>query len=508
MVRPGNGRNEQCILALDMGTSFLHCLATDSLGRPIAEASAPVHYYKPDGCPSLAREFDPHRVLDAFGGLIERTLNGAGLKANDVSAIAVTSQRQGLVFLDADGKEIYCGPNLDLRAIFEGALIDEELGCEIYATTGHYPSMLMAPARLAWFRNHQAVIYNKIRTVVTIASWLAYRLTGHFVSEESLEGEAGLLDITNRARCTALMDKLDISGALLPGLSSAGTPAGVLQHDMADQWSLNDGIPVYVAGPDTQCGLLGMGAIDEGEVGAVMGWSGALQTISSRPYLDEDSRTWVGCYPLDGMWVAETNLGETGNTYRWLKETLLGADASFEEADQLALHAEAGSEGVVALLGPAPVSSVQAGLKMGGLLFPTPFIFQETSRGQLLRAALENIAYSVKANLATLTKVTDSNFSLLYLGGGMASSRALSTILADVLSIPVKRTTTPQVSARGAAIVAGAALSQFGTLKEATRSATQDCEEIKPGSASDIAQYEECYQQWLNLYQRLDFVQD
>ena len=508
MVKPGNGRSEQYILALDMGTSFLHCLAADVLGRPAAEASLPVLFYKPEGCPSLAREFNPHQVLEDLGKLISKTLKMAGLRASDIIAIAITSQRQGVVFLDNEGKEIYCGPNIDLRAVFEGARIDEELGSEIYDTTGHCPSMLMTPARLSWFRNNRALIYNKTHTVVSIASWLAYRLSGHLVSEECLEGEAGLLDITSRARCTALFKKLDISPDLFPGLYCAGAPAGILLQTMAERWGLDDGIPIYVAGPDTQCGLLGMGRIEVGQVAAVMGWSGALQVVSSRPCLDESAGNWVGCYPLNGMWVGEINLGDTGNAYRWLKDILLGTDAPFDEADQLALHARAASEGVTAFLGPAPVSSIRAGLKMGGLLFPTPFIFQETDRGQLLRAALENIAYSVKANLATLTKVTDVDSSELYLGGGMASSRSLAKTLADVLGIPVRRITTTQVSARGAAILAGTAPSNFQNLREAAQAAIQDCEEVEPGSTSDMAQYEECYQQWLSLYERLDWVKD
>jgi autoinducer 2 (AI-2) kinase len=501
-----------------MGTGSLHCLVTDhtgsSGGSPIASGNAPVSYFRPEGCSSLAREFDPDAVLNTLGRVVQQTLKEGGIRAGDISAIGITSQRQGVVFLDREGREIYCGPNIDLRAIFEGAAMDEELGREIYDVTGHFPSLLLAPARLRWFRENRPLIYNETCTVLTIGGWLMYRLTGSLVSEPMLEGEAGLLDISKRKRCPALMDKLGVPLSVLPPLSPGGVPAGALKGDVGSQWGLKEGTPVVLAGPDTQCGLLGMGLVREGQVGAVMGWSGALQMLTSRPRHDEEMRTWAGCYlclqqaGLEHLWVAEGSLGDAGNAYRWLKDTLLGSNAAFEEAEQLAWQASAAPDGVVAFLGPGPVSALKAGLRLGGLLFPTPLSFQEADRGQLLRAALENVAYSVKANLATLSEVTGLDAQALYLGGGMSSSRTLATALANALGFPVRRSTTPQVSARGAALATAAFTDPSLTLAEVAGASADDYEEILPGTASEIVQHQEYYQQWSHLYKRLAWAWD
>ena len=494
------------LLALDMGTSALHCLLADPLGSPIATTSAPLGYFTPEGCPSLAREFDPEIVLNTVAQLVGEVLTGNGVRGGDIATIGITGQRQGMVFLDVKGKELYSGPNIDLRCIFEGAAMDEELGEEIYATTGHFPSLLLAPARLRWFRENRPQIYDKTSTILTIAGWLTYRLTSSLTSEPSLECEAGLLDINGRQRSPSLMGKLAVPLSLLPPLSPLsleGVPAGTLSQQVAAPWGLRAGIPVFIVGPDTQCGLLGMGLTKDGQAGAVIGWSGALQVITSRPCQDEERRTWAGCYPLEGMWVAESNIGDAGNAYRWLKDTLLGSSASFEDAEQLARQASAASEGVMACLGPGPASSMKEGLKMGGLFFPSPLSFQETTSGQLFRAALENIAYSVKANLDTLGKVTGLNPQVLYLGGGMSRSWTLATTLATVSGLPVRRSITPQVSARGAALAAAAATNPSLTLEQAAKAASDDCEELEPGPASETAQYQQYYHQWLHLYRRL-----
>ena len=505
MARPNSDRNGNNVLVLDMGTSSLHCLVADSMGNPIATASTPISYYTPDGCSSLAKEFDPELTVDKFRQLTAKALQDGDIDGISVSVIGICSQRQGMVFLDDNGREVYSGPNVDLRAFFEGAEIDEEYGEEIYGITGHTPSFLLAPARLQWFRKNRAFVYEKTRSILTIASWLAYRLTGSLLCEPSLEAEAGLLDVSTRDRSPVLMDKLGVPLSLLPPIHQ---PSGPIQNSVAASWGLNPEIPVIVAGADTQCGLLGMGLRQDGETGAVLGWSGALQMITGRPCFDERMRTWVGCHVVQTAWIAESNLGDSGNAYRWLKDTLLGSDATFEEAEQQAQEAPATPDEVFAFTGAGPGSSLKSGLRLGGLLFPTPLSFQETTRGQLFRAALENLSYSVKSNLGILSEVTGVYPQVLYLGGGMADSYTLATTLANLLGIPVRRSKMTQVSARGAALVTASYVTPTSTLEQTVDAAGLDFDEVDPGSASEIAQYAEGFSNWLHLYERLEWNQD
>ena len=501
MASPGS-RGAGHILALDVGTGSIHCLLANEAGTPVSTASLPMRYFVPEGFPTIAKEFDPEYVFDSLASLAGQVLCQAKLDPKDVSAIGITGQRQSVVFLDGDGREVYCGPNLDLRAMFEGAAMDEEIGEQVYGFTGHYPSCLLAHGRLRWFRD-RSPDYPRIRTILTLPGWLAYRLTGTLASEPSLDAESGLLDIGCRDRGTGLLELVDISSSLLPPLVSSGQATGALTRHAADSWGIQSGTPVFIAGPDTQCGLLGMGVAKAGQAGAVIGWSGAVQVITSRPVFDDDMRTWVGCYPIEDMWVAESNLGDAGNAYRWLKDTLLSREASFEDAEKMAATGGSSPNGVVALLGPGPVSSAKAGLRMGGLLFPTPVCFEEADRGQMFRAALDNIAYAVKANVEVLQDLTGYEIGTLYLGGGMARSRALAAALADVLGYPVSLSSTPDVSARGAAMVAALATNDGASLDEVADAVRAESEEVKPTSASNTAEYQDHYRRWLELYERL-----
>ena len=504
MARPASQGRRRYVLALDFGTSALHCLLTDSLGKPIDSADAPISFSRPESGASLAREFDPESVLAQFREIMATLLSRQDARPEDIAAIGLTGQRGGVVFADAEGKELYCGPNVDLRAVFEGAALDEEMGREVYNATGHLSASMLAAARLRWSREHAPVVYERTKTILTLAGWLAYRLTGELASEPSLDCETGLLDVNTRQRSSTLMSQMGIPESLLPPLSHATEPVGRLIKPVAEAWGLKQGTPVVISGPDTQCGLLGMGLLQVGQAGAVIGWSGSVQILTPQPCHDvAETRTSVGCFPVEGLWVAESNMGDAGNAYRWLKETLFNGHTSYEEIDALALSSAGSSEGVVALLGPSPITAMKAGLRLGGLIFPTPLTFQDTSRGDLFHAALENIAFSVRSNLATLLDVTGLDPPTIHLGGGMARGRGLATVLATVLGQSVRRSLTYQASGRGAAMTAAVAAEPTLTIRQVAQEAAGDFEEMEPGFAGDIARYQESYGQWLDLYERL-----
>ena len=158
----------------------------------------------------------------------------------------------------------------------------------------------------------------------------------------------------------------------------------------------------------------------------------------------------------------------------------MGRTADFAETEALARGALAAPEGVMALLGPGPVASVRVGLRRGGILFPTPLSFQEVGRGQMFRAALESLAFCVEANLEAIGEVTNARAGPLHLGGGMASSDTLAGCLATVMDRPVLRPAFPQVSARGAAMLA-AHWSLDADLEESARLVSRELRPTEPG---------------------------
>lgn len=87
----------------------------------------------------------------------------------------------------------------------------------------------------------------------------------------------------------------------------------------------------------------------------------------------------------------------------------------------------------------------------------------------------------------------------------MAGSGVLATTLANVLGFPVKCNVNPQVSARGAAMVAGMSIEGHSRSKDLFETGQDWFRETEPESPSEVAHQQECYQRWLETYQRLDW---
>ena len=451
---------------------------------------------------SLSREWEPNLLWRMISELMGECVEASKVSAGEIGSVAVTSQRQAVVFLDAEGDCLYAGPNLDLRAFFEGSEIDEAYREKVYRTTGHLPSFLFAPAKLKWFERHRPEVFSQVSKVLTLADWLIYRLTGEIASERTLAGEAGLLDVGSREYCDSLLSDLGVEvggGTLI----DAGSVVGRVNAEGAERTMLSEGTAVVAAGADTQCGLLGVGVSGVGEAGVVAGWSVPVQMISDAPLFSEDASTWSGCYPASGKWVIESSAGDAGNAYSWLVRLLTGdAEGGYKAMAVAAGEVPAGSEGMQAILGSARTRFSNPGMRAGGFVFPVPLTLSGMDKGNFARAALESVAYSVKANLEHLEAKSGQSASLVALGGGMTRTRTLRTMLADVLGREVRLSHTPDASATGTWLCAGIACCEFSTLDEAAGWARERTLIIEP-NPHQSAEYQHFYAGWLDLANRL-----
>ena len=492
------------VAVLEAGTSSARCFLFDDEAHLVASRSTAWTYSDRDDASSLAREFDPGQVWESFCRLTQAVLADDAASSGQVGAVAVTSQRQGLAFLDSEGHELYLGPNIDLRAVFEGGVIDEDMGDRVYATTGHTPSFLLAPAKLRWFHLNRPDTYARISTVLGLADWLVFRLSGALVSEPSLACETGLLDVRGRGWCSDLLADLGVGDNGHVPLVRAGTVAGSIGRQAARETGLPDGIPVVVSGADTHCGLLALGVTEDRQVGVVAGWSVPLVMAKARPVFSPQARTWTGCHVLEKRWTLEGSSGDAGNSYRWLAETLWGdGHPPYDEMDTLAGRAPAGSHEALAFLGPSRMDMSNVGVRAGGMLFPVPIVANPLARGDLVRASLEGIAYAVRSNLEQVEGLVGGPAIDLAVGGGMIQTSSWVHILANVIGRPLSVSPTPQASALGAYLCASSALGMFASLQEAANSARTRLTVIEPEPAL-ASQYADHYQRWLEVSAMLE----
>ena len=477
----------------------MHCLLTGLAGHPVSLSRKEWSYRSPEGTGLLGKEFDPSSFWGIICNCIKEVVSQAGIHAREITGVSATSQRQGVVFLSNNGKELYAGPNIDLRALTEGSLLDSESGKEIYTITGHLPSFMFVPAKLKWFEANQPETYEKIATILTISDWIIYRLCGERVSEVCGATELGLVDVQSRDWSRRLRELSGLPDGIYPELVPAGSQVGKVTRQAATETGLAAGTPVVQGAPDTHCALIGMGVSGKGQAGAVMGWSAPAQIVTDKPVIDPEARTWTGCHPLPGRWVLESSAGEAGNVYHWLKRVLFGEEESPETyhlMDSLASEVPAGAEEVQAFVGPATMDMSYLGMKPGGFLFPVPLSVTDIRRGHLIRAVLENLCFAIKANCIQLETISELKIEGVRLGGSLAKSRCLVNILPNVLEIPVSVPEITEVSALGAAICTAVGSGTYSSLEEGVQAMVPQFRVIEPDSLTTL-EYTGYYQKWV-----------
>jgi len=486
------------VLAIDAGTSGVRCLVADLNGRLASLCRGEWAYDTPDDIAPLGKEFDPNVFWDIICRNVSGAIRAANIKGSDIVGVSATSQREGAVFLDKAGNELYAGPNVDLRALAEGISMDSEFGEEIYSITGHTPSFLLVPAKLKWFENNQPEIYGRIATVLTIGDWIAYRLCGERASEACGASELGLFDVRQRRWSDKLRDLLDLPDGVCPELSQAGSRVGKVTSRAEGETGIVAGTAVAVGAPDSQCGLIGLGIADSRQAGVLAGWSVPVQIVTDEPIFDPEARTWTSCHALPRKWTLESSAGEAGSAYRWLKESMFDKHSK-EEAyalmDSLAQRVPPGADGVSAFVGPAAMDMSHLGLKFGGFLFPVPFSVANLQRAQLVRAVLENICFAIKANRLQLEAISGLTIKEARIGGSLAKSQCLLQTLAAVLDTPVIVPDVTEVSGSGAAMCAAVGSGAYSSLEEAMTAMKPEARVIEPDRLA-VLEYDEYYQRW------------
>ena len=489
------------VLAVDAGSSGCRCLIIDLKGHLVSSACQEWFY---DATPlevaPMGKEFNPRKFWDMICRLIRESIKKANISPVDIIAISSASQRQGVVFLDKKGHELYAGPNTDIRAIVEGLAIDGECGDEVYRITGHKPSIILVPAKLKWFQANYPRVYERIDTVLSIADWITFRLSGERVADVSCVADLGLVDIHEVKWSGQLGERLQLSREICPMIVAAGTRIGGVTAEAARKTGLSAGTVVVAGGADTQCGLLGMGIKDKGEVGILGGWSGAIQMVTTRPIIDSKGRLWSGCHALPRRWVLESQAQQSGDAYRWLKGLLFSASDKPEEIyalmDSLAQEVPPGAGGVLAFIGPAVMDMSRLKLTLGGFIFPVTPSITRIEKKHFVRAALENLAFAFKANCAQLEEVSRQKVKEVSVGGGLAQSRCLVEILSDILAMPVTCFESPQVTAWGVAMCAAVGSGVYPDLKRAMVAMRPKSRVVEP-DAQNGQEYAPQYERWL-----------
>lgn len=499
---------EGLFLACDMGTSGVHCSLFDLEGNVAAKAHRLWKYERdPDSDEGLM--LDLNSALTLMCEAIRETISADGVQPSHIRAVSASSQRLGLVLIDDRGTDVKCIPNIDRRANDEASYVGAQWGRLIYSRTGRWPGPGHPLNKLLWIKQHEPELYSKASRLLSLGDWLMLRLGGAAATEATSACETCLYDIIDGRWNVEIAQKTGIGLSMLPEIAPSGTVIGEIDQTASEKTGLPREIPLVLGAADTECGVLGLGGCEAGDLAVIAGSSAPIEMIVEQPAIDTEYRTLTNPYIIPGQWVVESNAMLTGASYRWLLSTF-GPSGGHGDLSRSFLELEAeiadspfGAHGALCYLGSSIMDSRKGNFpQAAAIVAPMPSVRgSELGRGDLARATLEAEAFAIKANIEQLSLVAGKVPSEILAGGGSLKSPAFRSILSDILGIPIL-CSDDEATPRGCAMCAAFGAGYFNSIADACVAMSPQPTVLEPNSIR-VELYDPLYKRWLNGFRQI-----
>jgi len=483
------------LLGLDLGTSSVKALLMQENGDAVGDGSAPYEVRAPR--PGWA-ESSPGEWWDA---VLEATGAAVGGRGAGVTAVGLSGQMHGVVLADEGGSPLR--PAVLWADARSGAELASyrELDEDLRRRLANPPSVGMAGPSLLWLRDNDPGTYASARWALQPKDWLRTRLTGEVAAEPSDASATLLYDLPADDWFQAVVDHLDLRAELLAPLVSSADVAGKLTAEAAEELGLPRGLPVAAGAADTAAAMLGVGLLRPGPAQLTIGTGGQIVTPQESPDVDPHLRTHLYRGALPGLWYSMAAIQNAGLALEWARKML---GVSWSEVYNEAFAVPPGSGGVTFL----PYLSGERTPRFDpGARGAWTGLGLDHTRGHLLRAALEGVAFALREGLEALEDLGGDDAELRLAGGGASGAGGGSgdpwrQLLADVLGRPLwllPDEISAVASARGAAFLAGLASGVYSTAGDTLSLTPEPERSIHPGDA----EYEAAYERYKELYPRL-----
>jgi len=445
------------ILSIDQGTSSTKSLIFDEHGQAIAKGSEPLHtYYLNDGLVEQEPETIYQNVLAAVKKCLA-DFAAKGFNKNDVSTIGISNQRETFVVWDKHGKPLHNAIVWQCKRSMQvcESLKEKGLSELVNNKTGLIIDPYFSATKLIWLNENnqeiQSAIQNGEAYFGTVDTWLLYKLTN---------GAAYKTDYTNASRTLLfnlhtlnwddeLIKAFGLIGIQLPLVQTSSSSFGETSLDGLFEMAL----PITAMIGDSHAAAFGEGCFEAGTAKATLGTGcSILMNVGNKPVRSNNGMVSTICWSTENEtnYALEGVIVSCGATIEWLKNELnLFTDSKQTEAMANAVDSNGGVYIVPAFSGlGSPHWQMDRKASIIGLSF-------SSSKNHIVRAGLESIAYQIKEVIDAMQQDASLELQNLNVDGGITTNPFVINFLANLLNKQVNTIGMPDVSALGAAYLAG-----------------------------------------------------
>jgi len=456
---------EKLILTLDQGTTSSRAILFNKNGKivSLAQKEFTQIYPKPGWV-----EHDPMEIWSSQASVITEAILKENLKAENIAAIGITNQRETTVVWDKETSvPVYNAIVWQDRRTAEQCdeLKERKLDSMIREKTGLVLDAYFSATKIQWILNNVAGAKEKAQqgklAFGTIDSWLIWNLT---------EGALHITDITNASRTMLfnintlswdqeLLALFGIPESMLPEVRSSSEKYGETSGKL-----LGTKVPVAGIAGDQQAALFGHVCTKPGMVKNTYG-TGCfmLMNIGDKPILSKNNLITTIAWKIGNkvQYALEGSIFIAGAVVQWLRDELKIIETA-PQIEELASNVP-DSGGVYMVPAFAGLGAPYWNQYARGTIFG---ITRGTNRNHFCRAALESIAFQVMEVLKAMESDSGIQIKELRVDGGATKNNFLLQFQADILKADVVRPEVTEVTAIGAAYLAGLAVGFWENVEE------------------------------------------
>ena len=442
------------IMSLDSGTTSVRALIFDEHGKVLGMAQKEIHQIYPH---TGWVEEDPIEIWNCQIEVAGQVLEQLGLKAEEVDCIGITNQRETLVAWDKrTGEPVYNSIVWQCRRTEEycGQLIDRGLTDWFQTRTGLILDAYFSATKAGWILKNvpgaREMALEGNLLFGTIDTWLIWKATcgKSYVTDYSNACRTMLFNIRSLDWDPEILEFFDIPRHCLPDVLESGADFGSM-----DASYLGAAIPITAVLGDQQSALFGQRCFLKSEAKCTYG-TGAfiLSNIGEEPVLSKEGLLTTVAWGYGGKvnYAFEGSIFMAGAVVQWLRDNL-GIMESAGQSEAMATAVDS-SEGVYFI---SSFQGLGAPWWKNGVRASIHGMSRKTNVNHIVRAALESISFRVKDVVGAMEREMGMPCKTLRVDGGMTANKFMMQCQADILQIPVVKGDNQEVTAMGAAFMAG-----------------------------------------------------
>lgn len=490
-------------MGVDVGTTGCKAVVFDESGREIASSYREYPLLSPhEGW----AEIDSAKVCELCFAAIRDSATSAA--KDPVRSLAVSSQGEAFTPVGPGGEILgNAFISSDTRAAAISETWSAEFGREkLYHITGHTAHPMFTVFKLLWLRDNRPDLWNAASRFLCFEDLLHHRLGLDPAISWPLAGRTMMFNVRRREWDGEILSAIGLEPKQLARPLQSGEVVGTIPTAAARLLKLADRVLVVTGGHDQTCAALGAGVTTAGKAAYATGTTECICPAYPELRLSDElfrSNLCTYNYTVGRMFTTVAFSLTGGNLLRWFRDQW--AAKEIEEANG------AGGDPYDVILGK--MSTVPTRLLVLPYFTPsgTPYFDTQTpgaivglrlstTRGDVLRALLEGVAFEMRLNVEILGRSGIRIDEFIASGGG-AKSRRLTQLKADVIGRPITTLDVTETGCYGAALLAQAAHKGVD-VREIARHQARKSDVVEPDSGR-AEYYQEHFAAYKELYPAL-----